>query len=646
MKTADVNDASGASAFKGTEDIITIAPSSAARPAPTAVDAEKPCASASASSCPSGSGSEKSISITALPPIIDENPHPHHPLFPPLPEYKPPSSIFTAIQWRALRAVSFCLSLAFLIGVVLAASVSSSLIAAKGLSIRLRGGDPEKDGRPFWQEECKRRDARESAARAWDDEKRKQAARASVPRSAVDAEERSVGMGKAPYEPLEGGQDPLVCDISYYARRVGLDAESYRVQTEDGAVIILWHLYNPKEYTPLPSGNRDCIGPPSALQTPKADGQSHPANGDRKYPVLMLPGLLQSAGAFCANDDDSLAFFLAKSGYDIWLGSNRYGFHPEHISLAPSDPRFWSWTIRDMAAFDLPALIARVLYETQFTKLALIGHSQGTAETFIALSKDIRPSLGSQISIFCALAPAAYSGPLLNKPYLKFMRLIPATCFRLVFGIHAFIPFILTLNTFLPAVLYGSLGYMVFSYLFKWSDTRWDRGLRPRFFQFSPIYASAECMRWWLGKGGFADHGCILNTREELARENAEDARHDAKVTEKGGEGEASAIGLPLSTDADADVANGAWYDDRVPPMALWVAGSDQLIDGSRLLRRLKGKREPYVRVVYSKVIEEYEHLDVIWAIDSIEKVGMEVRRVIWECVKEDARGICRTPEV
>ncbi|EQL37432.1 hypothetical protein BDFG_01041 [Blastomyces dermatitidis ATCC 26199] len=299
MKTANADDTPGtSSAFKGTD-----------YPPPPAVDAEKHCASAS--SCSSGPGSEKSISITALPPIIDENPHPHHPLFPPLPEYKPPS-IFTAVQWRALRAVSFCLSLIFLIGIVLAASVSSSLIAAKDLSIRLRGGDPEKD-RPFWQEECQRRDARESAAWVWDDEKRKLAAKPSVPRSEVDAEERSVGIGKAPYEPLEGGQDPL---------------------------------------------------------TPKADGQSHPANGGRKYPVLMLP------------------------------------------------------------------------------------------------------------------------------------------------------------------------------------------------------------------------------------------------------------------------------------PMALWVAGLDQLTDGSRLLRRLKGRSEPYVRVVHSRVIEEYEHLDVIWTVDSIEKVGMEVRRVIWECVKDDARDICRYPEV
>jgi len=33
---------------------------------------------------------------------------------------------------------------------------------------------------------------------------------------------------------------------------------------------------------------------------------------------------------------------------------------------------------------------------------------------------------------------------------------------------------------------------------------------------------------------------------------------------------------------------------------------------------------------VHSKVIEGYEHLDVIWAVDCIERVGREVKEVLW----------------
>lgn len=53
----------------------------------------------------------------------------------------------------------------------------------------------------------------------------------------------------------------------------------------------------------------------------------------------------------------------------------------------------------------------------------------------------------------------------------------------------------------LPGRIYGWLGYRVFNYLFSWTDLRWERRLRNGFFQFSPVYVSSECMRWWLGRG-------------------------------------------------------------------------------------------------------------------------------------------------
>jgi hypothetical protein len=85
-----------------------------------------------------------------------------------------------------------------------------------------------------------------------------------------------------------------------------------------------------------------------------------------------------------------------------------------------------------------------------------------------------------------------------------------------------------------------------------------------------------------------------------------------------------------------------SWYDKRVPPFAIWVGGSDALVDGQRLLRRFKHGREPYVNLVHSKVIPEYEHLDVLWAIDSIEKVGREVLECIWKTMPEEARRDCK----
>lgn len=80
--------------------------------------------------------------------------------------------------------------------------------------------------------------------------------------------------------------------------------------------------------------------------------------------MLLLHGLMQSTGAFCVNDENSLAFFLCKSGYDVWLGNNRGYFKPQHKSLKPSNPKFWAWNLRQMGCLDLSALVSHVCAET------------------------------------------------------------------------------------------------------------------------------------------------------------------------------------------------------------------------------------------------------------------------------------------
>lgn len=420
-----------------------------------------------------------------------------NPLFPPLPLYGPPS-ILRDLHCTTFRVSSFFLSMSFL-GVIVLGSLFTSippLLHATWLRLTFR--NPDRD-RPFHEEEAKRAAERKEQARTW---KR----RPSQDRVPVDNETPATAAGDG-YVPTEGGPDPIKCDVGYYARRVGLDVEEFEVQTEDGFLIDLWHVYDPREYTGLRDKDRAARGPDVFTGEQRAGGKTlRDPSAPRKYPVLLIHGLLQSAGAYCVNDEQSLAFWLCKSGYDVWLGNNRCGFRPRHVLLEHSDPRMWCWNIRQMGVFDLPALTSRVLYETGSAKCGLIAHSQGTTETFVALAKEQRPDLGEKLSVFCALAPAAYAGPLIGKMYFKFMRVITPAMFRIMFGIHAFIPIMMTMHGLLPARAYGWLGYKVFSFLFDWSDRRWDRGLKNRMFQFAPVYVSAESMRWWLGRECFAKH--------------------------------------------------------------------------------------------------------------------------------------------
>ncbi|KAJ5555781.1 hypothetical protein N7461_004251 [Penicillium sp. DV-2018c] len=543
-----------------------------------------------------------------------------HPLFPPLRTYGEPTAT-SRMKYYVLAVAAFFLSLCYLTAIFVGAIVRTAGVTISEVWLRLNGHNPD-ERRSFYVEEQARRKARVMAARRWNLRQQKRD---------MDEEQGPEQSQECPS--LEGGKDPVVCDVAYYARRVGLDVEKFRVQTEDGFVIDLWHVYNPQEYEALPADKRRARGP-GVFTEPKVQNTSRPRH-KRRYPILLVHGLLQSAGAFCTNDEDSLAFYLCKSGYDVWLGNNRCGLNPEHINLSTNDPRMWSWDIRHLGTLDLAALMSRVLYETGFEKLGLVCHSQGTTQAFVALAKEHRPELGKYISAFCALAPAAYAGPLVSKPYFRFMSLLSPAMFRLVFGVHSFIPVMMTARRLLPPRVYGTLAYWVFSFLFDWSDTRWERDLRHRMFQFAPVYVSAESMRWWLGSDCFAKHKCILSTDNDLRCEASSGPGMHDPISEHGDDPHDPCLGSR---------ARGPWFGPGTPPFAFWIGGSDALVDGRRLLERFKTGREPHVNLVHAKVIEEYEHLDVLWAMDAIDQVGKEVSQVIWSTMPENARRICRLP--
>ncbi|KAH7035381.1 sterol esterase [Microdochium trichocladiopsis] len=564
-----------------------------------------------------------------------------NPLFPPLPLYGPPS-LLRDIQCMTFRVSAFFLSAAFLAVIVLGALFTSIPPLCLRIWSRLKLQDPDTK-RPFHQEELRRSRTRAEENEAWVKQK---AAREGATNGTSD-EKGTPQTSSSNFTPTEGGPDPIVCDPAYYARRVGLDIEEIQVQTEDGFIIDLWHVYDPREYTKLDDEERG-YRTPDPFTGSKRKRLRNP-NQKPKFPVLLMHGLLQSSGAYCVNDDDSLAFYLCKAGYDVFLGNNRCGFKPRHVLLEYSDPRMWAWNIRQMGVYDLAALTSRVLFETGFDKIGLICHSQGTTQTFVALAKEQRPDLGEKLTVFCALAPAAYAGPLIGKMYFKFMRIISPAAFRIMFGIHAFIPLMMDMHALLHPKIYGWLGYKVFSFLFDWTDTRWDRELKDRMFQFAPVYVSAESMRWWLGRECFAKHKCILSTKEQWTAEEKEDEAMGTLGTvqikgRENGSALADQHGKQQQQQPGRRRLKGstAWYNEQVCPFALWVAGNDDLVDGKRLLRRFENGREPHVKVVHSKVIEGYEHLDVIWAMDARKQVFDEVRDVLWKTC--NVRDKCRVP--
>jgi hypothetical protein len=234
-----------------------------------------------------------------------------NPLFPPLPLYGPPSPL-RKLQFFSYRVSSFFFSLAFLGTIVLGSIFTSLPSMLRHIGMRLAFKNPYARRR-FHNLEEKRRKERNDAAHEW---KRTKARGGNFSKTMGAHDEEKIHDNK--YQPTEGGEDALKCDVGYYARRVGLDVEEFKVQTEDGFIIILWHVYNPLEDSPTLQSRRSPRKPevfatnPNCSEDMDAKMGSRAINGKRKYPVLLIHGLLQSAGAYCTNDDDSLAFFLCK----------------------------------------------------------------------------------------------------------------------------------------------------------------------------------------------------------------------------------------------------------------------------------------------------------------------------------------------
>mmetsp|Transcript_75678 Transcript_75678/g.202560 ORF Transcript_75678/g.202560 Transcript_75678/m.202560 type:complete len:419 (+) Transcript_75678:1-1257(+) len=169
--------------------------------------------------------------------------------------------------------------------------------------------------------------------------------------------------------------------------------------------------------------------------------------------LLLLHGLLDSSSTFLLNGrNSSLAFLLADQGFDIWLGNsrgNRYSLG--HDFLSPRDVRFWNWSWDALARYDLPSMIDCVSKLSGAGSISLVGHSQGTMQTFAAMaSPDFPERIGSKLLSFVALAPVAYLSDI-SSELLRALALIRAEELVELLGKGSFLPSTDMMRKLLPA---------------------------------------------------------------------------------------------------------------------------------------------------------------------------------------------------
>ncbi|OMJ71639.1 hypothetical protein SteCoe_30107 [Stentor coeruleus] len=190
----------------------------------------------------------------------------------------------------------------------------------------------------------------------------------------------------------------------------GYGFEAHNVTTSDGYILTLYRIPGKKGF-PIIKG---------------------------KPVVFLQHGLLDLADTWIMNDP-APAFMFSDAGYDVWLGNSRGSYHSlGHIKWNyKTDPQYWQFTWQHMADYDIPAVIPFVLQTTGLSKLAYVGHSQGTLQMFAHLS--VAPSFINNLSVFVALAPVG-SVRHIDISMFKILKEIPLLKALEDAGVYEFLP--------------------------------------------------------------------------------------------------------------------------------------------------------------------------------------------------------------
>lgn len=426
----------------------------------------------------------------------------------------------------------------------------------------------------------------------------------------------------------------VVDSLRYYALQLGLDLEEYTITTGDGYVLTLHHLIDPKETM---------------------------ADRRAKRPLLLQHGLLSCSGAWLTPGQNSLPFYFMEQGYDVWMGNNRCGFEPKHTYYEGNlmhNEEFWDWDVRALATYDLPCIIDNVLLHSNHSKLCLVAHLQGCTQTFVMLRNREFKAYHRKIEYFFALAPAVFPGPLFHdRSFIKFIHHRRPKMYHAIFGTCCFVRFLgFARKWFGTTKLFSVLSYQMFKYLFGWNinNCHPDKTVLHVQFLFNVTYVSSRLMSWWLSysvKEGFSNQlqpkaaykdgsnfaFTPVSTKEETIPHDDDTVQSSPdieKQTDLLSPGATAAPEKPLEVD-DSETFfpyKQEWFNfnthEEIVPMMIFPCGADYLVDGQRLATHMRHyERRFYKEGTNLDVVDlpNYNHLDVIWSLNTIGKIGMLV---------------------
>ncbi|CAG9761044.1 unnamed protein product [Ceutorhynchus assimilis] len=123
-------------------------------------------------------------------------------------------------------------------------------------------------------------------------------------------------------------------------------------------------------------------------------------------PIFLQHGMTADAACMMVNKENSISYYLARKGYDVWLGNYRNCDSCTHATLTTSDPKYWDFSYHENGLYDLPANFEYIKNLTG-QKIIHIGHSMGS--TGLAAYASVKPMEAEKyIKHAILLAPAIY----------------------------------------------------------------------------------------------------------------------------------------------------------------------------------------------------------------------------------------------
>ncbi|KAF2398009.1 alpha/beta-hydrolase [Trichodelitschia bisporula] len=355
-------------------------------------------------------------------------------------------------------------------------------------------------------------------------------------------------------------------------------AEEHIVQTKDGYLLGLHRL---------------------GWKKGEEDHRVNSGKGSIKKKVVYLHhGLMMNSEVWvCLTERERcLPFVLVEQGYDVWLGNNRGNKYSKKSTLcAPTETRFWNFSIDQFAFHDIPDSVDYILATTGQPSLSYIGFSQGTAQAFAALS--IHPTLNEKVNLFIALAPAMSPSGLTSGIVDSFIKSSPDVLF-LAFGRRA----ILGSATMWQAILYPPIFVrtidMSLGFLFGWKTKNITPHQKLAAYPHLYSFTSTKSVVHWFQ--------IIRNGKFQM---------YDDEVQG------------PFKGERYYKVAKFPTRNIKTPIVMVY-GGRDSLVDINVMLKELP-------KHTTAQEVPHYEHLDFLWADD----VATRVFPIVFEALEQYAQG-------